>query len=170
MNDDSEFMELKRMIHLAITEGKATIQLTRTCSKPDIEGVREILSKHDIGALYVKPVGIGLNQETFYKIHDEKLNMRGREILLREWSLFPKPKFRVGDYVFRQAYGLGSYHRTRITEVKPCEDKKRWCYLVNDLYEKHQNCLPEEDLFETLMELQLKWISKIINSPNEHKL
>jgi len=80
-----------------------------------------------------------------------------------------KPRFKVGQIVFREAYGMGHFEQTPIAEVALSEKSKRegnideWIYRVDELGQgSNYNWLAEIDLFETLMELKEAWIIKIL--------
>ena len=78
--------EIERRCSEEIKKGNATLVTSRTCDRPDIDGVRKILKEHpNISIINLSRSFDCLVVEAFYEIHDKELAGFARKRLEKEW-------------------------------------------------------------------------------------
>lgn len=81
-----------------------------------------------------------------------------------------KPKYSVGQIVYRQSYAMPNFYSTAIYEIQLAEHSKKdgteeWVYRVRPPYNPTTgyNWVGEEDLFYSPLELKTHWIKTILD-------
>ncbi|KKN27650.1 hypothetical protein LCGC14_0862440 [marine sediment metagenome] len=101
--------------------------------------------------------------EKLYKIAPEMYKGWIKEKFYKEPDTHPnyKGKFKVGQEVYRQSYGLGNWYRGKIYKIDLNRNGKGFHVIMDDNFHQYRNVVTIDNIFSSLEELKNYWINEI---------